>query len=243
MVELNAGAPKITDRLCDACAEHFAGVRAHLDALGIAYRPRPGARPRARLLHPDDVRVLPARTRRGSSRRSAAAGATTGSSSCSAAGRRRGSGSGLGSTGSCSPSRPQGLAPHRPSRDRSRSSSARTRPTRPSACGSPRSCGRPARRAGGSRRRQARPAARGGREGRRPLRDHPRRRARRRPGPAQGPPGGHPAARRDHGPGARAVPGQRLPPPRLNAQRRRVTSARRGTPTSLATPKKAWEPW
>jgi histidyl-tRNA synthetase len=37
MAELNAAAPKITDRLCDACAEHFAGVRAHLDALGIAY--------------------------------------------------------------------------------------------------------------------------------------------------------------------------------------------------------------
>ena len=37
MVELNAAAPKITDRLCDACAEHFAGVRAHLDVLGIEY--------------------------------------------------------------------------------------------------------------------------------------------------------------------------------------------------------------
>ncbi len=37
MVELSADAPVITDRLCPACAEHFAGVRAHLDALGIAY--------------------------------------------------------------------------------------------------------------------------------------------------------------------------------------------------------------
>ncbi|MDQ3129034.1 MAG: histidine--tRNA ligase [Chloroflexota bacterium] len=37
MVELNAGAPLITDRFCDACAEHFAGVRAHLEALGVAY--------------------------------------------------------------------------------------------------------------------------------------------------------------------------------------------------------------
>jgi histidyl-tRNA synthetase len=27
----------ITDRLCGACAEHFAGVRAHLDGLGVAY--------------------------------------------------------------------------------------------------------------------------------------------------------------------------------------------------------------
>jgi histidyl-tRNA synthetase len=41
MVELNAGAPLITDRLCDPCAEHFAGVRAHLDALGVAYRLEP----------------------------------------------------------------------------------------------------------------------------------------------------------------------------------------------------------
>ncbi len=38
MVELNAAAPRIVDRLCDPCADHFAGVRAHLDALGIVYR-------------------------------------------------------------------------------------------------------------------------------------------------------------------------------------------------------------
>ena len=37
MVELNADAPTITERLCDACAAHFAGVRAHLDALGVPY--------------------------------------------------------------------------------------------------------------------------------------------------------------------------------------------------------------
>ena len=41
MVELNAGAPVITDHLCGLCAEHFAGVRAHLDALGLAYRLEP----------------------------------------------------------------------------------------------------------------------------------------------------------------------------------------------------------
>src|SRR5258705_7073934 len=41
MIELSAGAPQITDRLCGPCAEHFAGVRAHLDALGIAYRLQP----------------------------------------------------------------------------------------------------------------------------------------------------------------------------------------------------------
>ena len=38
MAALNASAPRITDRLCGPCAEHFAAVLAHLDALGIAYR-------------------------------------------------------------------------------------------------------------------------------------------------------------------------------------------------------------
>ena len=38
---LNAAAPKVTDRLCDACAEHFAAVRAHLDAIGVAYTVEP----------------------------------------------------------------------------------------------------------------------------------------------------------------------------------------------------------
>ncbi len=37
MVELNADAPTITDRLCAECAAHFGEVRAHLDALGIRY--------------------------------------------------------------------------------------------------------------------------------------------------------------------------------------------------------------
>jgi histidyl-tRNA synthetase len=41
MSAINAVAPHITDRLCDACAEHFAGVRAHLDALGVPYRLEP----------------------------------------------------------------------------------------------------------------------------------------------------------------------------------------------------------
>ena len=42
MAPINAAAPSITDRLCDACAEHFASVRAHLDALGVRYRLDPG---------------------------------------------------------------------------------------------------------------------------------------------------------------------------------------------------------
>ena len=63
MAALNAAAPRITDRLCDACAEHFAGVRAHLDALGVRVPARTRARPRPRLLHPDRVRVLRHRAR------------------------------------------------------------------------------------------------------------------------------------------------------------------------------------
>jgi histidyl-tRNA synthetase len=42
MAALNAAAPKITDLLCEPCAEHFAGVRAHLDVLGVPYRLEPG---------------------------------------------------------------------------------------------------------------------------------------------------------------------------------------------------------
>lgn len=38
MATVNAGAPRITDRLCEPCAEHFAAVQAHLDALGVPYR-------------------------------------------------------------------------------------------------------------------------------------------------------------------------------------------------------------
>ncbi|MDX6627884.1 MAG: histidyl-tRNA synthetase [Gaiellales bacterium] len=37
-----SGAPVITDHLCAACAEHFAGVRSFLDARGLAYRATPG---------------------------------------------------------------------------------------------------------------------------------------------------------------------------------------------------------
>jgi histidyl-tRNA synthetase len=42
MAAINAEAPRITDRLCEPCAEHFASVRSHLDALGVAYRLEPG---------------------------------------------------------------------------------------------------------------------------------------------------------------------------------------------------------
>jgi histidyl-tRNA synthetase len=42
MAVLNAMAPRITDRLCSACADHFAAVRSHLDAVGVTYRIEPG---------------------------------------------------------------------------------------------------------------------------------------------------------------------------------------------------------
>ena len=42
MAAINADAPRIIDRLCDACAAHFAAVRAHLDAMGVTYRLEPG---------------------------------------------------------------------------------------------------------------------------------------------------------------------------------------------------------
>jgi histidyl-tRNA synthetase len=41
MAEINALAPKITDRLCPPCADHFAAVQAHLEVLGIGYRLEP----------------------------------------------------------------------------------------------------------------------------------------------------------------------------------------------------------
>jgi histidyl-tRNA synthetase len=42
MAALNATAPKLVDRLCDACRAHLDAVRAHLDAMGVVYRLEPG---------------------------------------------------------------------------------------------------------------------------------------------------------------------------------------------------------
>jgi histidyl-tRNA synthetase len=41
MAALIAAAPRISERLCEACAGHFAGLRAHLDAMGIVHRVEP----------------------------------------------------------------------------------------------------------------------------------------------------------------------------------------------------------
>ena len=42
MSALNAAAPRITDRLCDACREHFEAVQAHIAALDVPFRLEPG---------------------------------------------------------------------------------------------------------------------------------------------------------------------------------------------------------
>ena len=41
MTALIAAAPRISDHLCEACATHFAAVRAHLDAMNVPYRLEP----------------------------------------------------------------------------------------------------------------------------------------------------------------------------------------------------------
>jgi histidyl-tRNA synthetase len=41
MAALVAAAPKMGERLCDACVDHFGAVRAHLDAVGVGYRLEP----------------------------------------------------------------------------------------------------------------------------------------------------------------------------------------------------------
>ncbi|HET7701851.1 MAG TPA: histidine--tRNA ligase [Candidatus Limnocylindrales bacterium] len=42
MAALNAGAPRITDHLCDSCRAHFDGVQEHLGVLGVPFRLEPG---------------------------------------------------------------------------------------------------------------------------------------------------------------------------------------------------------
>jgi histidyl-tRNA synthetase len=41
MAPLIAGAPRMIEHLCAACAEHFDALRSHLDALGVGYRVEP----------------------------------------------------------------------------------------------------------------------------------------------------------------------------------------------------------
>ena len=135
------GAPRFVDHLCDACAAHFARVRAGLDALGVPYAARPPPGPRLRLLHPHHLRV---RLRAPSTRprtASAAAAATTAWSRCSGGAahpghrlrhRHRAAAAGLRRRGGV-PGRP--AAPATPSW--STSPAARRPGTSPPSCGGP----------------------------------------------------------------------------------------------------------
>ena len=98
MAALNEAAPKITDRLCDACAEHFAGVRAHLDALHVPTGSNPGWSA-ASTTTPGPRSSSTSPGARASSRPSVGEGATTAWSSSWAGVRRRASGSGSASIG------------------------------------------------------------------------------------------------------------------------------------------------
>ena len=139
MAALNEAAPKITDRLCDACAEHFAGVRAHLDALHVPYRLEPGL-----------VRGLDYYTRTAfefyvtgrEGQQQAVGGGGRYDGLVELMGGRPTPGHRVRdrprSPDPC-PDRDRGARP-RPKPARSRSSSARIRPTRPAASWSPRIC-------------------------------------------------------------------------------------------------------
>ena len=124
MAALNAAAPRITDRLCEACAEHFEAVRAHLTRSAC----RGGSSPASSAASTTTRGRRSSSTSpgaRASSRRWVAAAATTGSSSCWAAGRRPGIGFGLGlDRRRARPGESRG-APSTPSRARWPSSSAR----------------------------------------------------------------------------------------------------------------------
>ena len=188
MAELNAAAPKITDRLCEACAEHFAGG------------PRPPRRARDRVHRSTPASSAASTTTRGR-RSSSSPPARPGQQSALGGGGRYdglvellggrptpGIGFGLG-LDRVAP-RPRGGGRRRAGRSRpaSRWSSAPTRRAtaeRLRVATELRAAGLAVRADLG--RAEARPPARGGREGGRPLRGHPRRRARRRPGPAEGP--------------------------------------------------------
>ena len=58
MAAINAEAPRMTDRLCAPCAEHFGGGPRPPGRPRRRVSPRTRARARPRLLHPDRVRVL-----------------------------------------------------------------------------------------------------------------------------------------------------------------------------------------
>ena len=145
---LNAAAPMPTDRLCDACADALRGGSRAPRCAGRRVRARAAPRPRARLLHADGVRGLPAgRERpavgdrgRGTVRRAGRAagrapdaGHRLRDRARPRAARARGGGRGRRREGAARPSR---------------SSSGATPRIRSRACASPRTCAPPGSRCG-----------------------------------------------------------------------------------------------
>ena len=210
MAALNATAPRITDRLCDACAEHFASVRAHLDALGVPYRLEPGL-----------VRGLDYYTRtafefyvsgrEGQQQALGGGGRYDGLVELLGGRPTPGIGFGVGLDRLLLALDEQGGAAPTdgpPDRRRRRRRSRRHRARAADRDG-------PARRgrggAGGARAAQARQAAGIGGQGARPLRGHRRRRAGRRRRPAPRPAGRHPEGRAGRGRRARDRAGPTAP--------------------------------
>ena len=235
MAALNAAAPRITDRLCDACRGPLRGRPGASRRAGRRAASSP-ARPRPRLLHPHRLRVL-----------------------------RRGRGPAVGDRRRRSIRRPRRAArwpAHARDRvrDRARSGPPRARGQgadtrgRPVAvvvgadpadtrtgCASRRTCAGRASRRSRARGTQARKAARGRRHGPRPLRGDRRRRAGRRPRPAARSRRGHAEAGRARRPAGAAQPaGGRLtgrgPAPRLDRPPRTVRSGSRRGPEPRGPP-------
>ena len=225
MAELNAGAPRIVDRLCEPCAEHFAAVRAHLDALGVAYRLEPGL-----------VRGLDYYTRtafefyrrgaEGQQQALGGGGRYDGLVELLGGRPTPGIGFGLGLDRVVLALEADGAAPApAPGPVAVVVGADPARHGRP-AGGRHRAAGRRAGRPGGARPAQARSAARGGGPRRRPLRGDPRRRAGRRPGPAPRPRGRRPRSSSRSATWPASCVGPRAPTSTADAESRRARRSR-----------------
>ena len=216
MAELNASAPRITDRLCDACSAHFAAVRAHLDAVGVGYRLEPGL-VRGLDYYTRTAFELYVTGREGQQQALGGGGRYDGLVELLGGRPTPGIGFGLGldrvalvlaeqAAGGCrtggrrtARGRRRGRSGRHDRAAAGRDGAPRRGPARPCGAGPP----------------QARPPARGRGPRRGALRRDPGRRARRRSRPGPGPPRRHPANGRGRRPGARAGTGGGEPPPRL----------------------------
>ena len=224
LTALVAAAPRMGDCLCEACAAHFAAVRAHLDAIGVPYR-----------VEPTLVRGLDYYTRtafeyyrRGAEgQQQALGGGGRYDGLVELLGGRPTPGIGfalgldrvllaLDETGATAARRAAAAGGRR------RSGSGRH--GHASAGGEP-AARRGAVRSGGAGPAQARPAARDGVARPRPLCGDHRRRAQRGARPAQGPRSRHAAAGAAGGARSRAGPGGEEPPPRIAVRSRRAGGA------------------